>query len=77
MKVEFTVTDAESGVNENSISAKIDSGAEIKEGITKVPIESGYKCSYTATIQNGAHTVKVNASDNDDNAAIEKTASLQ
>ena len=76
VKVEFTVTDAESGVNENSISAKIDSGAEIKEGITKVPIESGYKCSYTATIQNGAHTVKVNASDNDDNAAIEKTASF-
>ena len=64
VKVEFTVTDAESGVNENSISVKIDSGAEIKEGITKVPIENGYKCSYTATIQN------------DDNAAIEKTASF-
>ena len=76
VQVEFTVTDAESGVNENSISVKIDSGAEIKEGITKVPTESGYKCSYTATIQNGAHTVRVNASDNDDNAAIEKTASF-
>lgn len=76
VQVEFTVTDAESGVNENSISVKIDSGAEIEEGITKVPIENGYKCSYTATVQNGAHTVRVNASDNDDNAAIEKTASF-
>lgn len=76
VKVEFTVIDAESGVNENSISIKIDSGAEIKEGITKVPTENGYKCSYAATIQNGAHTVRVNASDNDDNAAVEKTASF-
>lgn len=76
VQVEFTVTDTESGVNENSISVKIDSGAEIKEGITKVPIQNGYKCSYTATVQNGAHTVRVNASDNDDNAAIEKTASF-
>ena len=55
VQVEFTVTDAESGANANSISVKIDSGAEIKEGITKIPIENGYKCSYTATIQNGAH----------------------
>lgn len=76
VQVEFTVTDAESGANANSISVKIDSGAEIKEGITKIPIENGYKCSYTATVQNGAHTVKINASDNDDNAAIEKTASF-
>ena len=76
VQIEFTVTDTESGVNENSISVKIDSGAEIKEGITKTPIQNGYKCSYMATVQNGAHTVKVNASDNDDNAAVEKAASF-
>lgn len=74
--IEFTVTDTESGVDQGSISVKIDSGAEIKDGITKTPIQNGYKCSYTATIQDGAHTVKVNASDNDGNAAIEKAASF-
>lgn len=74
--VEFTVTDTESGVDPESISVKIDSGAEIKDGITKTPVQNGYKCSYTATIQDGAHTVKVNASDNDGNAAIEKSASF-
>ena len=76
VQVEFTVTDTESGVDPDSISVKIDSGAEIKEGITKTPIQDGYKCSYTATVQNGSHTVKVNASDNDENAAVEKTASF-
>lgn len=76
VQIEFTVTDSESGVNSDSISVKIDSGAEIKDGITKTPIQNGYKCSYTATIQNGSHTVKVNASDNDENAAVEKTASF-
>ena len=40
VKVEFTATDTESGVNENSISIKIDSGAEIKEGITTLNITS-------------------------------------
>lgn len=74
--IEFTVTDTESGVDPDSISVKIDSGAEIKDGITKTPIQNGYKCSYTATIQDGAHTVKVNASDNDGNAAVEKAASF-
>ena len=33
VQVEFTVTDTESGVDPDSISVKIDSGAEIKEGI--------------------------------------------
>lgn len=74
--VEFTVVDTESGVDPSSISVKIDSGAEIKDGITKTPIGNGYMCSYTATVQNGSHTVKVNAADNDGNEAAEKTASF-
>ena len=76
VQVEFTVTDMESGVDPASISVKIDSGAEIKDGITKTPVSNGYKCSYTATVQNGSHTVKVNAADNDGNEAAEKTASF-
>lgn len=58
------------------ITIQIDSGAVISAGITKTPIENGYKCSYTATVQDGQHTVKVNAADNDGNEAIEKTASF-
>lgn len=76
VKVEANITDAESGVDPDSITIQIDSGAVISSGITKIPIANGYKCSYTATVQDGAHTVKVNAADNDGNEAIEKTASF-
>ena len=76
VKVEANITDTESGVDPDSITIQIDSGAVISAGITKTPIENGYKCSYTATVQDGQHTVKVNAADNDGNEAIEKTASF-
>lgn len=76
VKVEANITDTESGVDPDSITIQIDSGAVISSGITKTPIQNGYKCSYTATVQDGKHTVKVNAADNDGNEAIEKTASF-
>lgn len=68
------ITDQESGVNSDSIRMQIDSGAVIYSGITKIPIDNGYKCMYSATVQDGAHVIKINAADNDGNAAIEKTA---
>lgn len=76
VKVEANITDTESGVDPDSITIQIDAGAVISSGITKTPISNGYKCSYTATVQDGQHTVKVNASDNDGNKAVEKTASF-
>lgn len=76
VKVEANITDTESGVDPDSITIQIDSGAVISSGITKTPIANGYKCSYTATVQDGQHTVRVNASDNDGNEAVEKTASF-
>lgn len=76
VKIEFTVTDTESGVNPDSIKLQVDSGGVIVSGITKTQITNGYKCSYTATIQDGSHTVRVNASDNDGNAATEKTSTF-
>lgn len=76
VKVEANITDTESGVDPDSITIQIDSGAVISSGITKTPITNGYKCSYTATVQDGQHTVKVNAADNDGNEAIEKTATF-
>lgn len=76
VKIEFTVTDSESGVNPDSIKLQVDSGGVITSGITKTQITNGYKCSYTATIQDGSHTVKVNASDNDGNAATQKSSTF-
>lgn len=77
VKIEFTVTDSESGVNQDSIKLQIDSGAEISAEITKVPITNGYKCTYDANIKDGSHTIRVNAKDNDGNAAIEKTSTFK
>ncbi len=74
--IEFTVTDAESGVNPDSINLKVDSQAAVAAGITKTAITNGYKCTYTATISDGTHTIKVNASDNDGNAAVEKQSAF-
>ena len=76
VKVEANITDSESGVAPDSITIQIDSGSVISSGITKTPITNGYTCSYTAIVQDGQHTVKVNAADNDGNEAIEKTASF-
>lgn len=70
--IEFTVTDTESGVDPATIKLQIDSGGQITSGITKTPITNGYKCTYEAMIQDGSHTVKVNVSDNDGNAATQK-----
>lgn len=76
VNVEFTITDADSGVDPNSIKLQIDSGAAISSGITKTPITNGYKCTYIATCQDGSHTIKVDGSDNDGNAATQKTATF-
>lgn len=74
--IEFTVLDNDSGVNANSISLQIDSQTAITGGLTKVAITGGYRCTYTATIADGSHTIKINASDNDGNAAVQKTAAF-
>ena len=69
----WKVTDADSGVNSSTIGITIDSGSKITEGITKTAITGGYQCSYTPStaLSDGSHTVKINASDNDGNAATQ------
>lgn len=74
--IEFTVTDSESGVDQNTITLQIDSQAAATDEITKTPIANGYKCTYQATIKDGGHTIKVDAKDNDDNAAVQKTTTF-
>ena len=77
--VAWKVTDADSGVNSNSIKITIDSGSAITAGITKTTITDGYQCSYTPTaaLADGSHTIKVDAADNDGNAATQKSVTFK
>lgn len=77
--VSFTVTDADSGVNSESISVTVDSGSAVTSGITKTAITNGYQCSYAipTALSEGNHTIKVNAKDNDGNIATERTVTFK
>lgn len=77
--VKWTVTDADSGVNPLSISIKIDSGSAITSGITKTASGKGFTCSYTppTALADGSHTITINASDYDGNAATAKSVTFK
>lgn len=75
--IQFDVTDNDSGVNPNTISLQIDSQTAITSGLTKTKITNGYRCTYTATLKDGSHTIKINAKDYDNNAAAQKTVSFK
>ena len=77
--IKWKVTDDDSGVDPNTIGITIDSGAKITSGITKNPITNGYECEYTPTtaLTDGGHTVKVDASDYDGNAATQKSVAFK
>lgn len=77
--ITWTVTDADSGVNPSTISIKIDSGSAITSGITKTASGKGYTCSYvpTTALTDGSHTITVNASDYDGNAATAKSITFK
>ena len=72
--IEFTVTDNDSGVNPDSIKLQIDSAAAVSP--TRTAVTGGYKCTYTTTLSDGKHTIKVNASDYDGNAATQALSSF-
>ena len=77
--ITWEVTDADSGVNPSTISIKIDSGSVITSGITKTAAGKGYTCSYvpTTALTDGSHTITVNASDYDGNAATSKSVTFK
>lgn len=77
VQFQFDVTDNDSGVNPNTISLQIDTNAAITSGITKTKITNGYRCTYTANLKDGSHSIKINAKDYDDNAAVQKTVSFK
>lgn len=73
--IKWTVTDEDSGVNPDTIGITIDSGSKITADIVKTAITGGYECTYTPTtaLADGSHTIKIDASDNDGNAATQKS----
>ena len=75
--IQFDVTDDDSGVNPDTISMQIDSQTAITSGLTKTKITNGYRCTYTATLKDGSHTIKVNTKDFDNNTAVQKTVTFK
>lgn len=76
----WNVTDDDSGVNTDSIGITIDTGTKITgSSIQKEAISGGYKCTYTPTtaLSDGSHTIKLDASDNDGNAASQKSVTIK
>lgn len=75
----WKVTDDDSGVDSSTIGITIDSGSKITSGITKTAITGGYECSYTpaTALSDDSHTVKFAASDNDGNAATQKSVTFK
>lgn len=75
--INWTVTDADSGVNPSTIKLIIDSQI-ITTGITKTQSGKNYTCSYTPTtaLSDGTHTIKVSASDYDGNVTTQKSVTF-
>ena len=76
--IQFSVTDADSGVDPDTITIKIDDGSNITSGITKTPSGKNYTCSYvpTTALGDGSHTIYINAKDHDGNAAAQKSVTF-
>ena len=74
--IKWKVTDADSGVNPATIGITIDGGSKVTgDSITKTAVTGGYECSYTPTsaLTDGSHTIKIDATDYDGNAAAQKS----
>jgi hypothetical protein len=66
-----------SGVNMNSFALKVDSTTVASSAYTKTTITNGVKVTYTpAALADGSHTITVNCSDNDGNAATAATSTF-
>ena len=78
--ITWTVTDDDSGVNPSTIGVTIDSGSKITgDSISKTAISGGYKCTYTpgTALADGSHTIKIDASDYDGNAASQNSVTFK
>lgn len=77
--ISFKITDDDSGVDPDTIGITIDGGSKITSGINKTAVSGGYECTYTPStaLSDGNHTIKVDASDNDGNAATQKSVTFK
>lgn len=69
--IKFTLTDAHSGIDFNTLSFKIDGTNHVAGSLTKTNITNGYECTYippTALTEN-SHTITISVADNDGNAS--------
>lgn len=76
-EITFTLTDADSGVDADSIAINID-GTAHTDGIVKTAITGGYSCTYTpeTALSDGSHTIYVSGADNDGNSAVSAFATI-
>ena len=78
--VVFTITDEAggSGVNLSSVVVKLNGSPVPSGNITNSPITNGYSFTYTpsAALGEGQNTITVDASDNDGNAATQKSTTF-
>ena len=82
-EIAFTITDETngSGVNISSLTIKVDNNSAINNtsaGVTVTSITGGYSVKYIpqTALSDGAHTVTLNCSDYDGNAATSKSVSF-
>lgn len=79
--VVFTITDESggSGVNLSSLVVKQDGTAVASSAIATTAVTNGYSVTYTpaTALSDGNHTVTINVSDNDGNAAVEKSTTYK
>lgn len=74
VEIEFRVTDNDAGVNPDTIKLQIDGNAAVTP--TKTAIAGGYRCTHTLSLEDGNHTIKVNAADFDGNAAMQNVTTF-
>ncbi|MHB1154060.1 MAG: Ig-like domain-containing protein [Eubacteriales bacterium] len=79
--ITFQLRDNDSGINIASLVLKIDGGSTIGNtatGMTCTIVTGGYDCSYIpqSALSDGSHTITVDISDNDGNAAARASRSF-
>lgn len=78
--ITFKVTDDDSGVNPATIGITVDSGNKITgDKIVKSKVSGGYECTFVpdTALNDGQHTIRVDASDFDGNAATQKSVAFK
>ena len=77
-RIEWKVTDNDSGVNPDTISIIINDGESVTTGITKTAISGGYLCYYDMpdSLEDGNNTIYFNALDYDGNIATKRTVNF-